>query len=105
MGPSRGAGRAPGRSRNATHRLVLQDAGGQKVFALELRRVDRIGIGTTNIGEKILLKKGTVLARGTVMLDPATCTILGGKIDVWQRAWVEGRLARLRAATVVDRQD
>lgn len=85
-----------GSSRNATHRLVLQDCKGQKVFAVELVRVPRIGVGTLNIGEKILLKKGTVVARGTVLLEPGTCHILGGKVEAWQKAWLEGRLARLR---------
>ncbi|ROW00223.1 hypothetical protein VSDG_03479 [Cytospora chrysosperma] len=87
---------AGGSSRNATHRLVLQDCKGQKVFAVELVRVPRIGVGTLNIGEKILLKRGTVVARGTVLLEPGSCHILGGKVEAWQKAWLEGRLARLR---------
>lgn len=87
-----------GPSRNATHRLVLQDCKGQKVFALELTRVPRIGVGSLHIGEKILLRKGTVVARGTIMLEPSTCQILGGKVEAWQKAWVEGRLARLKEA-------
>lgn len=84
--------------KNATHRLVLQDCKGQKVYALELTRVPRIGIGSTNIGEKILLKRGTFVARGTVMLDPAMCEVLGGKVEAWQKEWTEGRLARLKQA-------
>lgn len=85
-----------GASRNATHRLVLQDCKGQKVFAVELTRIPRIAIGTLNIGEKILLRKGTVVARGTILLEPSTCHFLGGKVEAWQKAWLEGRLARLR---------
>lgn len=84
--------------KNATHRLVLQDCRGHKIYALELTRIPKIVIGTTNIGEKILLKKGTVVARGTVMLEPTTCEILGGKVEAWQKAWTEGRLARLKEA-------
>lgn len=84
--------------RNATHRLVLQDCKGQKVYALELIRVPKIGIGSTNIGEKILLKGGSVVARGMVMLDPASCEVLGGKVEAWQKTWTEGRLARLQQA-------
>ncbi|KAI3325691.1 hypothetical protein HD806DRAFT_521208 [Xylariaceae sp. AK1471] len=83
-------------SKASTHRLVLQDCKGQKLYGLELKRIDRIGIGTLNIGEKIILKRGTIVARGTLLLEPTTCTILGGKIEAWQKAWVEGRLARLR---------
>lgn len=102
---SRGASAAvaaPAVSKSSTHRLVLQDCKGQKLYGLELKRIDRIGIGTLNIGEKIILKKGAVLARGTVLLEPATCTILGGKIEAWQKDWVEGRLARLREAVGAD---
>ncbi|KAH6658004.1 hypothetical protein BKA67DRAFT_556913 [Truncatella angustata] len=88
--------------KNSTHRLVLQDCKGRKVYCLELKRIDRIGVGTMNIGEKILLKKGTVVARGTVLLDPAMCTILGGKVEAWQKAWLDGRLARLREAVGAD---
>lgn len=92
----------PAVSKSSTHRLVLQDCKGQKLYGLELKRIDRIGIGTLNIGEKILLKRGAVLARGTVLLEPATCTILGGKIEAWQKDWVDGRLARLREAVGAD---
>lgn len=70
-------------SSKATHRLVLQDCKGQAVYGLELARIPRIAIGTLNIGEKILLKKGAVVARGAVLLEPASCHILGGKVDAW----------------------
>lgn len=83
--------------RNATHRLVLQDCKGVKVFALELKRME-VGVGKTNVGEKMLLKKGTVVARGTVLLEPEMCVLLGGKMEAWHRSWVEGRLARLKEA-------
>jgi RecQ-mediated genome instability protein 1 len=85
-----------GSSKNSTHKLVVQDCKGQKVHALELKRVEAIGVGKTLIGEKILLKVGTVVARGVVMLEPAQCMVLGGKVEAWHRAWVDGRLARLR---------
>ncbi|EHK23340.1 uncharacterized protein TRIVIDRAFT_36967 [Trichoderma virens Gv29-8] len=96
------AGAASGGT-NAMHRLVLQDGRGKKVFAVELRRVGGIGIGKTHIGEKMLLKAGAVVARGTVLLTPETCTLLGGKIDAWHEAWMEGRLARLRESVGADR--
>ncbi|KAI1459748.1 hypothetical protein F4805DRAFT_420120 [Annulohypoxylon moriforme] len=89
-------------SKGATHRLVLQDCKGQKVHALELKRVDRIGVGTMNIGEKMVIKKGTIVARGVLLLEPATCVVLGGKVEAWQKAWVDGRLARLREAVGAD---
>ncbi|KAI1505029.1 hypothetical protein F5X99DRAFT_301365 [Biscogniauxia marginata] len=87
-----------GASKSSTHRLVLQDCKGQKAYGLELRRIEKIGIGTLNIGEKLLLKRGATVARGMVLLDPTNCVVLGGKVEAWQRAWTEGRLARLREA-------
>ncbi|KAI1660398.1 hypothetical protein F4813DRAFT_349806 [Daldinia decipiens] len=89
-------------ARNATHRLVIQDCKGQKVHGLELKRIDRIGISSLNIGEKMILKRGTTVARGIVLLEPATCVVLGGKIEAWHRAWVDGRLTRLREAVGAD---
>ncbi|CAM1503835.1 Fc.00g014260.m01.CDS01 [Cosmosporella sp. VM-42] len=84
--------------KNATHRLVLQDCRGMKVYALELKRMDGVGVGKTNIGEKILLKAGTVVARGMLLLEPEKCVLLGGKVEAWQKIWLEGRLARLKDA-------
>ncbi|KAI1464844.1 uncharacterized protein F4812DRAFT_142211 [Daldinia caldariorum] len=89
-------------ARNATHRLVLQDCKGQKVHGLELKRIDRIGIGSLNIGEKMILKRGTTVARGVVLLEPTTCAVLGGKVDAWHRAWTEGRLVRLKESVAAD---
>lgn len=97
-----GSGAVP---KNSTHRLVLQDCRGQKVYGLELKRIERIGVGVMNIGEKILLRKGAVVARGIVMLDPTLCTILGGKVEAWQKAWIDGRLARLREAVGADARE
>ncbi|KAI2627861.1 hypothetical protein GGR54DRAFT_628887 [Hypoxylon sp. NC1633] len=88
--------------RNATHRLVLQDCKGQRVHGLELRRIERIGVATLSIGEKVMLRRGATVARGVVLLEPATCVVLGGKVDPWHRAWVDGRLARLREAVGAD---
>ncbi|SPQ24726.1 3242c520-a058-46d6-92a0-e63e252e732f [Thermothielavioides terrestris] len=102
-GGGSGSGRAGGSS--STHKLVVQDCKGQKVHAIELRRVERLAVGKTFIGEKILLRAGTVVARGVVLLDPAQCVVLGGKVDAWHRAWVDGRLARLREAVGADRRE
>ncbi|CAK7208835.1 hypothetical protein SCUCBS95973_000245 [Sporothrix curviconia] len=82
---------------SATHRLVLQDAEGQTLFALELARIYRIGIGRLRMGEKLLLKTGTVVARGTLLLEPASVKFLGGQVEPLHKTWVEGRLARLRS--------
>ncbi|KAI1744914.1 hypothetical protein F4680DRAFT_403681 [Xylaria scruposa] len=104
-GPAPSATVATAATKTSTHRLVLQDCKGQKLYGLELKRIDKIGIGTLNIGEKIILKRGAILARGTLLLDPTTCVILGGKIEAWQKEWVEGRLARLREAVGADNRN
>ena len=91
-------------AKNATHKLVVQDAKGQKMFALELRRIDRFAVGTLQVGEKMLIKSGTTVARGVLLLEPANCQILGGKVEAWHKAWVEGRLERLREAVGADRR-
>ncbi|PKK45098.1 hypothetical protein CI102_9437 [Trichoderma harzianum] len=100
---SRAGGAAASGGANAVHRLVLQDGRGKKVFAVELKRISGIGIGKTHIGEKILLRAGAAVARGTVLLTPENCTLLGGKIEAWHEAWMEGRLARLRESVGADR--
>ncbi|KAJ2898404.1 hypothetical protein MKZ38_003956 [Zalerion maritima] len=88
-------------AKNWTHRLVIQDCKGQKVFGLELGRIDRISIGSTNIGEKALIKAGTSIARGTLLLEPTNCQFFGGKVEVWQKDWLEKRLGRLKEAAAV----
>ena len=88
---------------NAVHRLVLQDRRGKRVYAVELKRINGIAVGKTLIGEKMMLRAGAVVARGTVLLAPETCVLLGGKVDAWHEAWAEGRLARLRESVGADR--
>ncbi|KAK0625294.1 hypothetical protein B0T17DRAFT_578137 [Bombardia bombarda] len=90
-------------TKNATHKLVLQDCKGQKVYAIELKRLERIAVGKTNIGEKVLLKRGMTIARGVLLLEPANCLVLGGKVEAWHKVWAEGRLARLRGEVGADR--
>ncbi|CAI4214708.1 unnamed protein product [Parascedosporium putredinis] len=40
------------RRTNATHRIVLQDRSGRRVYGLELVRMDRLGVGVTRIGKR-----------------------------------------------------
>lgn len=102
--PARGASAAPASAaKNATHRLVLQDCKGQNVYAVELKRIEKVGVGVTAIGEKIILKKGAIVARGTLLLEPANCTLLGGRIEAWQKPWLEGRIKRLKESVGADR--
>ncbi|KAK1831258.1 hypothetical protein QBC39DRAFT_408615 [Podospora conica] len=82
----------------ATHRLVLQDCVGQRVFAVELARVERVGVGRTSIGEKMMLKKGTKIARGVVLLEGGLCQVIGGKVEEWHKEWTKERVAKLKGA-------
>lgn len=89
--------------KGATHRITLQDHSGKRVYGLELQRIGRVGVGSTLIGEKWLLRKGTTVSRGVVMLTPESCAVLGGKVEAWHKSWVEGRLDRLKKAVGSDR--
>ncbi|KAL2219427.1 hypothetical protein M432DRAFT_611367 [Thermoascus aurantiacus ATCC 26904] len=85
-----------GEASRGPHRLVLQDAAGTRVVAIELRPVEGVAIGKLPIGAKMVLRNATV-ARGMVLLGPECVTLLGGKIEAMDRAWREGRKARLLA--------
>lgn len=78
------------------HKLLVQDAAGTRVYCFELNAVEGVGLGVS-IGSKLLLKSVTV-ARAVVLLTPEKVTVLGGKIDAWQKAWKEGRKEALKAA-------
>ncbi|PGH11689.1 hypothetical protein AJ79_04712 [Helicocarpus griseus UAMH5409] len=78
------------------HRLVLQDAKGTRVVAIELKPVGEIGIGKLSIGAKMVLRNATV-ARGILLLEPDNVSVLGGKIEAMDREWKTGRKARLLA--------
>ena len=78
------------------HKLLLQDALGRRVYGIELKALEGVGLGMS-IGCKIVLKNATV-ARGFILMEPRTTTILGGKIEGLHKAWKEGRKAELKAA-------
>lgn len=81
--------------------LVLQDARGTKVKAFERRRVEGLGMPKAKgergfaMGAKMVLRKGTVVGRGCVMLEGERCVVLGGKIKGLDKAWRRERKARL----------
>ena len=50
-----------------------------------------------SMGCKMVLRN-VVVARGVVLLEPGTTTVLGGKIEGLHKAWKEGRKAELKAA-------
>ena len=84
------------------HKLLLQDAKGDRIFGIELRNVEGVGLGMS-IGAKLVLRSATV-ARGVVLLEPATTTMLGGKIEELHKAWNENRKTDLRAAIEASEQ-
>ena len=83
-------------------KLLMQDVKGQKIFGFELKKVEVIGMpggdGGMSIGAKVLLKKGSKVARGMVLLEPSHTTVLGGKIDGLDKVWREDREQALRDA-------
>ena len=84
------------------HKLLLQDANGTGMFGIEFKEVDGVGLGM-NIGCKMILRN-VVVARGVLMLEPGTSTILGGKIDSLHKAWKEGRKEELKRAIEASEQ-
>lgn len=85
-----------GEASSGPHRLMLQDAAGTRVVAIELKPVEGVAIGKLPIGAKMVLRNATV-ARGMVLLSPECVTLLGGKIEAMDKTWREGRKARLLA--------
>lgn len=77
-----------------THKLLLQDSAGNKVYGLELKPVDGVNL-SMSIGSKLMLRNPLV-ARGVVMMEPGNTTMLGGKIEGLHKAWKESRKAELR---------
>ncbi|CAG8042046.1 unnamed protein product [Penicillium salamii] len=92
------AANASGNSGSGPHRLILQDAEGTVVAGVEMQRVDGISVEKLAIGAKLLLRDPTV-ARGMVLLNPGSVTVLGGKIEAMDTPWRQGRKARLLEKT------
>ncbi|KAI5841291.1 hypothetical protein BZA05DRAFT_325384, partial [Tricharina praecox] len=90
-----GSGEARAGTRSM-HKLLLEDAAGRRVWGFELEPVVGVKVGM-NIGAKMLLR-GCTVARGVVLLTAATATVLGGKVEAMQAAWMEGRKRALREA-------
>ncbi|KAK7192874.1 hypothetical protein DPSP01_013171 [Paraphaeosphaeria sporulosa] len=80
-------------------KLLLQDAKGAKIYAIDLRGIQ--GVNTDMpMGAKLLLRN-TDVRRAVAMLEPANVQILGGKMDALDRAWREGRKERLMNAAKI----
>lgn len=78
-------------------KLLLQDAKGAKVYAIDLRGIEGINTTSMAMGVKLLLRN-TDVRRAVAMLEPSNVQILGGKIDALDKAWKDGRKERLMEA-------
>lgn len=77
------------------HKLLLQDAQGTKVYAMEMTPVPGIGLGMS-IGAKMIVKKA-ITARGLLLLEPANVQVLGGKVVAWAEQWQKDRKQMLKS--------
>lgn len=89
------------------HKYVLQDAKGVKVVAFEKGKIEKMGMGNKEcvIGMKAVLKKGSVVRRGVIMLTRDDVDVLGGKVEAWDEAWKKEAKKRLLDAVAVDTHD
>lgn len=78
------------------HKLQLQDSQRSRVYGFELFDVDGINLNM-NIGTKLVLRDVTV-ARSTVLLEPKSVAVLGGRIEDLHKRWEEGRKEALKTA-------
>ena len=77
--------------------MLLQDWKGKTVWSFELRKVEKVGLPPVmGIGAKLLLRRGTKVARGTVLLEPGCVVVFGGRVEGLEKPWREGREERLR---------
>ncbi|GAB7361392.1 hypothetical protein MBLNU230_g1445t1 [Neophaeotheca triangularis] len=88
------ATRATATASNGPHKLLLQDAEGTKVFAMEMSAIKGVDVSMA-IGAKLVLRNVTV-ARGLLLLEPAGVDVLGGKVEVWDQKWREERKGLLK---------
>jgi RecQ-mediated genome instability protein 1 len=80
-------------------KLLLQDAKGLKIYAMDLRGIDGLNTNMA-MGAKLVLRNIDV-RRGVVMLEPSNVQMLGGKLEALDKAWKEGRKERLMTAARV----
>ncbi|KAF3047522.1 hypothetical protein E8E12_009871 [Didymella heteroderae] len=87
-----GQAAAPAQSKGP-FKLLLQDAKGLQIYALDLQGIDGLNINMS-MGVKLLLRDIEV-RRAVVMLGPGNVQVLGGKLDALDKPWKEGRKDRL----------
>lgn len=79
------------------YKLVLQDARGTKVIGFTKERIEKMSLGDKEcaIGMKVLLKKDVVVRRATMMLEKGSVSVLGGKVEAWDKIWKKNGKERL----------
>jgi len=83
------------------HKLLLQDAQGKRTYGIELSNIEGVGL-SMNIGTKMALRD-VIVARGVILLEPKSATVLGGKIEELHKKWKEARKAVLKASAACGR--
>jgi len=91
-----GATPAPVVQSKGPFKLLLQDAKGAKVYAVDLHGIEGLNTNMT-LGSKLLLRN-TNVRRAVAMLEPDSVQILGGRIATLDEAWKAGRKQRLMDA-------
>ncbi|KAI9727818.1 MAG: hypothetical protein M1834_007965 [Cirrosporium novae-zelandiae] len=84
------------------HKVLLQDVKGTAAYGVELKDIEGLSLAM-NIGSKMVLRNA-IVARGLLLLEPQTTTLLGGKIDSLHTAWKTNRKEELKAALEMNRQ-
>ena len=92
---------APTQSRGP-FKLLLQDAKGLKIYAMDLKGIEGLNTSMT-MGAKLLLRNIDVL-RAVVMFEPGNVQVMGGKLDALDKAWKEGRKERLMHSAKAGRE-
>jgi RecQ-mediated genome instability protein 1 len=91
---------APAVHSRGPFKLLLQDAKGAKIYAIDLRGIQGVNADMA-MGSKLLLQN-TDVRRAVAMLEPANVHILGGRLDALDKAWRDGRKERLMNAAKND---
>lgn len=93
---------APPAQSKGPFKLLLQDAKGLHIYAVDLRGIE--GVNTSMaMGAKLILRDVDV-RRAVAMLEPRNVQILGGKLEDLDKAWKEGLKERLQKAARPDGQ-
>ena len=87
-------------SSSGSHKLLLQDANGTKLYGFELESVNGFGV-QMSMGSKLMLRDVAV-SRGVILLNPKSVDLLGGKVDVWDKQWRSERTEVLKRKAGLD---